>query len=228
MLTVVFAEQTGVIKNVPQPVIDDRVSSHLPNPVSCNTVAGGQHGSEGWHRDSDLHEFADSLRSDHARASGGETGERDHDSAPSRSRTEPSPVAKPLHLPLFPLCVSRLVNLWPPRSFSESVTKWVFPDDDSEERSKTARDSESDEEDDTQQRGVSFTILSDISSLLFMGNLALFLGLLVIVFTLHILLASGIEAYWMAKVRLTLQQNTFGIYTPMCSVSGFCTGGIHR
>lgn len=152
-------------------------------------------------RDSDLHEFADSLRSDHARASGGETGERDHDSAPSRSRTEPSPVAKPLHLPLFPLCVSRLVNLWPPRSFSESVTKWVFPDDDSEERSKTARDSEKDEEDDTQQRGVSFTILSDISSLLFMGNLALFLGLLVIVFTLHILLASGIEAYWMAKVR---------------------------
>ena len=75
----------------------------------------------------------------------------------------------------------------------------MFPDETSEEWSKAAE--EKDEDEDPQQRGVSFTILSDISSVLFMGNLALFVGLLVIVFTLHILLASGIEAYWMAKVR---------------------------
>lgn len=93
-----------------------------------------------------------------------------------------------------------MANLWPSKSFSENVAQWVFPDKTSEERSKTAPDSEKDEDEDPQELGVSFTILSDISGVFFMGNLALFLGLLVIVFTLHVLLASGIEAYWLSKV----------------------------
>ncbi|CAM9590962.1 unnamed protein product, partial [Ectocarpus sp. 13 AM-2016] len=85
----------------------------------------------------------------------------------------------------------RWVNLWPSDSFSEGIASRVF----SEELDQTS------DEDGATPRAISQTITSDVGSLLFMGNLALFSGLLVIIFTLHIFVASGVEAYWVAKQR---------------------------
>lgn len=42
---------------------------------------------------------------------------------------------------------------------------------------------------------------SNISSAVFMGNLVLFAGILAGIFVVHIALASGVEAYWIAQVR---------------------------
>eukprot|EP00903_Cladosiphon_okamuranus_P018718 g17231.t1 len=84
----------------------------------------------------------------------------------------------------------RWVNLWPSDNFSRSVTPQVIADD-LEEPNKN--------EDEREDRGIFSTTISDISSFLFMGNLALFFGFLVVIFTLHILVASGVEAYWLAK-----------------------------
>jgi len=41
---------------------------------------------------------------------------------------------------------------------------------------------------------------SDISSAVFMGNLVLFAAILTGIYVVHIALASGVEAYWIAKV----------------------------
>ena len=91
----------------------------------------------------------------------------------------------------FAVCGARWVNLWPSERFSISVTPEVVTKD--MEESKEDGDT-------SEEKGISFTVISDVSSFLFMGNLALFFGLLLAIFTVHILIASGVEAYWLAKV----------------------------
>ncbi|CAN0367524.1 unnamed protein product [Ectocarpus sp. 6 AP-2014] len=92
----------------------------------------------------------------------------------------------------------RWVNLWPSQSFSEGVASRVL----SNEPEPTAgEDGVSEEDGDATQRGISWTVISDVGSFLFMGNLALFAGFLLTIFSLHILVASAIEAYWLAKQR---------------------------
>ncbi|CAB1096724.1 unnamed protein product [Ectocarpus sp. CCAP 1310/34] len=85
----------------------------------------------------------------------------------------------------------RWVNLWPSESFSEGIASRIISDE---------PDQPSDE-DDTTPSAISQTVTSNVGSLLFMGNLALFSGLLVIIFTSHVLVASVVEAYWVAKQR---------------------------
>ena len=92
----------------------------------------------------------------------------------------------------------RWVNLWPSQSFSEGVASRVLSD---EPEPTSGEDDGSGDDGDETQRGISLTIISDVGSLLFMGNFALFAGLLVTIFSLHILVASAVEAYWLAKVR---------------------------
>ncbi|CAM9523011.1 unnamed protein product [Ectocarpus sp. 12 AP-2014] len=91
----------------------------------------------------------------------------------------------------------RWVNLWPSESFSEGVASRISS---SRPDHTPGEDGDYDDDDDTTQRGMSVSFTNDLGSLLFMGNLALFAGLLVIIFSLHILVASAIEAYWLAKV----------------------------
>ncbi|CAN0119598.1 unnamed protein product [Ectocarpus sp. 6 AP-2014] len=88
----------------------------------------------------------------------------------------------------------RWVNLWPSERFSEVVASRIF----SSKPDQTH--GEDDGDDDTTKRGMSVSFTNDLGSLLFMGNLALFAGLLAIIFSLHILVASAIEAHWLAKV----------------------------
>ncbi|CAM9869077.1 unnamed protein product, partial [Ectocarpus fasciculatus] len=94
----------------------------------------------------------------------------------------------------------RWVNLWPSQSFSEGVASRVLSD---EPEPTSGEDDGSGDDGDETQRGISLTIISDVGSLLFMGNFALFAGLLVTIFSLHILVASAVEAYWLAKQRAT-------------------------
>ncbi|CAN0416896.1 unnamed protein product, partial [Laminaria digitata] len=42
---------------------------------------------------------------------------------------------------------------------------------------------------------------NDIGAIGFIGNLVLFAGILLTIFLLHVLLASGVEAYWLTKVK---------------------------
>eukprot|EP00903_Cladosiphon_okamuranus_P014942 g13833.t1 len=85
----------------------------------------------------------------------------------------------------------RWVNLWPSQNFSRSVTPEFV--------AKDLEESKDDEDTSSGDKGISLTIISDVSSFLFMGNLALFFGGLVVIFTVHVLVASGVEAYWLAK-----------------------------
>lgn len=65
------------------------------------------------------------------------------------------------------------------------------------------------------------TSLSDIGALVFLGNLGLFAAILLGIFVVHIVVASGAEAYWLSKVRRlsetlhpsTLMMNSFSIRT---------------
>ena len=41
----------------------------------------------------------------------------------------------------------------------------------------------------------------DIGALVFVGNLILVVGILLGVFLLHVAVVSGVEAYWLTKVR---------------------------
>lgn len=45
------------------------------------------------------------------------------------------------------------------------------------------------------------TSLSDIGGEIFLGNVALFTCILLSMFVVHILVASGVEACWMSKVQ---------------------------
>ncbi|CAM9430646.1 unnamed protein product [Ectocarpus sp. 12 AP-2014] len=92
----------------------------------------------------------------------------------------------------------RWVNLWPSQSFSEGVASRVLFN---EPEPTSGEDDASEEDGDATQRGISWTVISDVGSFLFMGNLALFAGVLVIIFSVHILVASAVEAYWLAKQR---------------------------
>lgn len=42
---------------------------------------------------------------------------------------------------------------------------------------------------------------SELGALVFVGNLALVVGILLGVFFLHVVIVSGVEAYWLTKVR---------------------------
>lgn len=42
---------------------------------------------------------------------------------------------------------------------------------------------------------------NEIGAIGFIGNLVLFTGILLTIFLLHVLLASGVEAYWLTKVK---------------------------
>lgn len=92
------------------------------------------------------------------------------------------------------LATKRWVNLWPPQSFAESFT----PTGASGEESSAGGD----QQEDGTERDASAGLSSDISSAVFMGNLVLFAAILTGIYVVHIALASGVEAYWIAKVRL--------------------------
>ncbi|CAN0166666.1 unnamed protein product, partial [Ectocarpus sp. 4 AP-2014] len=98
----------------------------------------------------------------------------------------------------IPPAWKRWVNLWPSQSFSEGVASRVLFN---EPEPTSGEDDDFEEDGDATQRGISWTVISDVGSFLFMGNLALFAGFLVIIFSVHILVASAIEAYWLAKQR---------------------------
>lgn len=111
---------------------------------------------------------------------------------------------------------ARWANLWPSEGFSKSVTPHAV-----------IEELESNGDEDTSERGIFNTIISDVSSFLFMGNLALFLGLLVVIFTIHVLMASGMEAYWLAKVgAVVVSAGIVGTFRlPPCS-TGFISRGL--
>lgn len=44
----------------------------------------------------------------------------------------------------------------------------------------------------------------DIGAMVFVGNLALVVGILVGIFLVHVAVISGVEAYWLTKVSLTV------------------------
>lgn len=44
--------------------------------------------------------------------------------------------------------------------------------------------------------------VNGLGALVFIGNLGLVFGALVVIFLLHVALVSGVEAYWLAKVRV--------------------------
>eukprot|EP00903_Cladosiphon_okamuranus_P012907 g12051.t1 len=79
----------------------------------------------------------------------------------------------------------RWVNLWPPASLAESLTPtWGF-------------DSPGDDE----GPNVQATSTGNISSAVFMGSFILFASLLSGIFIFHLVVASAVEAYWVAKKR---------------------------
>jgi len=86
------------------------------------------------------------------------------------------------------LCLigNRWANLWPPQGFAKSFTP---------------TSGEPLQDDDT-ERDVSPSLASSISSFVFMGNFVMFASLLTGIFLFHVALASGVEAYWITKVRM--------------------------
>lgn len=87
---------------------------------------------------------------------------------------------------------NRWVNLWPPQDFAESFTP-VSDEAVSADRGGIV-ESESD----------ASSATGDISSFVFMGNFVLFMAVLAAIFLIHVALASGVEAYWLAKVWLAV------------------------
>lgn len=49
--------------------------------------------------------------------------------------------------------------------------------------------------------------VSDIGALVFVGNFALVVIILSSIFLLHVMVISGVEAFWMAKVRMFYDSN---------------------
>ena len=86
----------------------------------------------------------------------------------------------------------RWVNLWPPESFAESFTPTA-----------ASEEPEVGQQDDDPESDVSPGPANEISSFVFMGNFLLFLALLAGIFIVHVAVASGVEAYWIAKVWTT-------------------------
>lgn len=77
----------------------------------------------------------------------------------------------------------RWINLWPPASFSETFLPRSVSDDLEE---KEGRDDAP----------------GGMNAAVFLGNIALFLGLLMIIIVVHVAIAAAIEAHWLTKVRL--------------------------
>lgn len=42
---------------------------------------------------------------------------------------------------------------------------------------------------------------TDLGGLIFVGNFVLVMGMLLVIFLLHVAITSGFEAYWLSKVR---------------------------
>ena len=82
----------------------------------------------------------------------------------------------------------RWANLWP----SPNVVRKFTP-------LKTPRRLQ--EEDSSDRCQLTAAGSSDIGAVVFIGNLVLFISILLIIFILHVLLASGVEAYWLTKVK---------------------------
>ena len=55
------------------------------------------------------------------------------------------------------------------------------------------------------------SLRSKISSFVFMGNFLLFLALLAGIFLIHVAVASGVEAYWIAKVPWKVLARSCGV-----------------
>lgn len=91
---------------------------------------------------------------------------------------------------------SRWVNLWPPESFTDRFLGFIPSIIDASE------EPEAGQSEDSTERDVSPRLTSDLSSAVFLGNFALFLALLTAIFVVHVAVASGVEAYWIAKVRI--------------------------
>lgn len=95
--------------------------------------------------------------------------------------------------PLFSATIAdlfgnRWVNLWPPESVAETIApSGAYEGPLAEEGSE--------------ERVVSPSATSEISSTVFMGNFVLFAGLLTGIFLVHVGLASAVEAYWLTQVR---------------------------
>lgn len=87
------------------------------------------------------------------------------------------------------LAFGRWVNLWPPEDVVESYTPVT----------RTIRLEDSD---DWSVCSLIPAGSSDIGTIVFIGNLVLFAVILLALFFLHILLASGLEAYWLTKVTV--------------------------
>lgn len=92
------------------------------------------------------------------------------------------------------------MNLWPPASFAEEFIGA------SEEEGQLRRLQAETEEG---AGGGSASVCSwdgvdvnGLGALVFIGNLGLVFGALVVIFLLHVALVSGVEAYWLAKVRV--------------------------
>lgn len=99
---------------------------------------------------------------------------------------------KPSALPTVPLFIARWANLWPPASFTE---EFIGTSDEGQQRRLQ-------EEADGGGGGCSWDgSLGGLGSLVFIGNQGLVFGALVLIFLLHVSLVSGVEAYWLAKVR---------------------------
>lgn len=83
------------------------------------------------------------------------------------------------------------MNLWPPENVVEALTPV----------STTRRLQEAES---ASQCDLAATGPGDIGAIVFVGNLVLFAGALLAIFLLHVLLASGVEAYWLTKVIMTI------------------------
>lgn len=81
----------------------------------------------------------------------------------------------------------RWVNLWLPADVVESYT-----------RLRPSRRLQA--EDDSSRCELAAAGSNDIGAVVFIGNLLLFASILLTIFLLHLLLASGVEAYWLTKV----------------------------
>ncbi|CAN0463533.1 unnamed protein product, partial [Ectocarpus sp. 12 AP-2014] len=95
----------------------------------------------------------------------------------------------------------RWVNLWPPASFARSFTPGSMYgelDQEGEDARSFTLARMYGELDQEGEEGVEEES-GDLSSSVFVGNLVLFLVILFIIFLIHMILASGIEAYWLAK-----------------------------
>ncbi|CAM9250711.1 unnamed protein product [Hapterophycus canaliculatus] len=104
----------------------------------------------------------------------------------------------------------RWVNLWPPASFAESFTPQSVSNGASRYLVELASSSTSLQGGEHGGRDTSASTSESDSSMVFMGNFVLFVGLLLGIFFIHVFLASAVEAYWLAKVRIGARDQACG------------------